>query len=207
MKWIAKFAAWLITKLAWLLTGFQATWRTPLDNKARVYVANHRSHTDFVLLWAALPKELRQYTRPVAGADYWSASLLRRFIGRDVFNAVLIPRGDASQREQIQELMQSALLQGESLILFPEGTRNLTEELLLPFKSGIYHLAKATANLEIVPVWLDNLGRVMPKGALLPAPLLCAIHFGEPLYLQPNEEKNEFLERLRTKLLALSAQQ
>jgi 1-acyl-sn-glycerol-3-phosphate acyltransferase len=204
MIFLSKFCAWIIIQVAWFVTGFHVTWRTPLSDQARIYIANHRSHTDFVLLWAALPKHLRQKTRPVAGADYWGKSPLRKFIACKVFNALLISRGDETMRHQILEQMLACLQRGESLILFPEGTRNLTDDILLPLKSGVYYLVKQMPEIEVVPVWLSNLGRVMPKGAFLPVPLLCAVRFGDPELLCDNDNKSTFLNRLREKLLSLS---
>lgn len=172
----------------------------------RVYFANHASHGDFVLIWTVLPPALRATTRPVAGADYWTASALRRFIGQEVFNAVLIERDAGRRRTDPVSQMAEALDAGGSLILFPEGTRNMTEDRLLPFKSGIYHLARARPGVDLVPVWIENLNRVMPKGGVVPIPLLCTVTFGAPLRLQPDEPKGAFLDRARSALLALAAE-
>lgn len=170
----------------------------------RVYFANHASHGDFVLIWTVLPPLLRDATRPVAASEYWTASSIRRFIGRDVFNAVLIDR-DATRRERDPVAqMALALEQGYSLIVFPEGTRNTTEERLLPFKSGLYHLARAQPQVDLVPVWIDNLNRVLPKGGVVPLPLICTVTFGVPLRLVDNEDKDAFLARARAALLALA---
>ncbi|MEH6776342.1 MAG: lysophospholipid acyltransferase family protein, partial [Cereibacter changlensis] len=170
----------------------------------RVYFANHASHGDFVLIWTVLPPRLRQVTRPVAGADYWLASRLRRFIGREVFDAVLIDRNPATRSADPVTEMALALDAGASLIVFPEGTRNMTEAPLLPFKSGLYHLAKARPGVDLVPVWIDNLNRVMPKGGIIPIPLICTVTFGAPLHLEPEEPKQAFLDRAQAALLALS---
>ena len=98
--------------------------------------------------------------------------------------------------------MAGSLDAGTSLILFPEGTRNTTDERLLPFKSGLFHLAGARPQVELVPVWIENLNRVMPKGEFVPIPLLCTVTFGAPLRLQAGEDKAAFLERARAALLA-----
>lgn len=100
--------------------------------------------------------------------------------------------------------MANRLSTGENLIIFPEGTRNLSEEVLQPFKSGIYHLAKQQLNVQFVPVWIDNMKQVLPKGAILPIPLMCQVRFGEAISLQEGEEKADFIERTRQALLALS---
>lgn len=176
---------------------------TAPEPSQRIYYANHASHGDFVLVWTVLPAALRQRTRPVAGSDYWSRTRLKSFIGASVFNAVLIDRNPETRTEDPVETMCSALDAGDSLILFPEGTRNLTEETLLPFKAGLFHLATARPEIDLVPVWIENLNRVMPKGAFVPIPLICTVTFGAPLRLDPDETKDAFLARSRAALLAL----
>lgn len=201
LSMLESIAAHLLIGTAKLLTGVQARWSgcAPLPRQ-RIYFANHTSHLDFILLWAALPANLRAITRPVAAADYWTSSKLRSYLIHRVFRGVLVDR----QRKSANPLepLLEALKDGDSLILFPEGTRNLTEELL-PFKSGIYHLAEARPDVELVPVWLSNSQRVMPKGALLPVPLLCSVRFGAPQPLGAEEDKRVFLERIRTALIDL----
>lgn len=193
-----------ITAFARLWTGVRPDWRGCLpEARQRIYFANHASHGDFVLIWAVLPKELRDRTRPVAGADYWRKSRLRKFLGGEVFKAVLIERqAEARTNDPIQQ-MTAALDAGDSLILFPEGTRNMTTEPLLPFKSGLYNLALARPGVELVPTWIDNLSRVLPKGEFLPLPLLCSVTFGAPLVLEEGEERKAFLARAQGALLDL----
>lgn len=186
------------------VTAVRGKWEgaEPVDRQ-RIYFANHASHGDFVLIWTVLPPRLREKTRPVAGADYWLKSSLRRFIGRDVFRAVLIERDRDARAADPIEQMADAIDGGASLIVFPEGTRNVTDAALLPFKSGLYHLGRARPHIEFVPTWIDNPNRVMPKGEFLPVPLICTVTFGTPLRLEPDEDKQSFLDRARAALLAL----
>jgi 1-acyl-sn-glycerol-3-phosphate acyltransferase len=196
----------VIAGFARMVTGVRGEWRGGApDRRPRVYYANHRSHADFVLIWTVLPSPLRRRTRPVAGADYWLKGGVRRYLGERVFRAVLIDRDHTSRDRDPIAVMASALDQDNSLILFPEGTRNTSEEPLLPFKSGLYHLARARPDVEFVPVWIENLNRVMPKGEFVPIPLLCTVTLGAPIAIGSAEEKTAFLERSRNALLALAA--
>lgn len=194
-----------ICAFAKAVTGVRALWRGSSPTaRQRVYFANHTSHGDFVLIWAALPGALRGRTRPVARADYWQRGAWRRFIAERVFRGVLIaPAAGRHHALNPLEQMNAALAQGDSLIVFPEGTRNPGAGLL-PFKSGLYHLARAHPEVEFIPVWIENLGRVMPKGALIPIPLLCTLCFGQALEIRPDESKPDFLERARASMLALA---
>jgi 1-acyl-sn-glycerol-3-phosphate acyltransferase len=195
-----------VTGLARAVTGVRGEWQgCAPEPRPRVYFANHTSNGDFVLIWTVLPPALRRNTRPVAGADYWNVNATRRYIADSVFRAVLIDRNPLTRKEDPVTLMTDALDAGSSLILFPEGTRNMTEEKLLRFKSGLYHLALARPEVELVPVWLENLNRMMPKGEIFPVPLLCTVTFGTPMTVAPQEEKNAFLQRAQAALLAAAS--
>lgn len=204
---LAALTAFAITSAARLLTGARALWLgSTAQATQRLYYANHSSHGDFVLLWASLPPELRKRTRPVAGADYWQKPGVRSFLINNVFNGVLVDRERKEGANPLQAMLD-ALDGGDSLIIFPEGTRNLGDEPLLSFKSGLYHLAKARPDVELVPVWIANLNRVMPKGRALPLPLLCTLSFGAALQPIEGEGKEAFLERARNALLALAPEE
>ncbi|WP_313116497.1 lysophospholipid acyltransferase family protein [Ectopseudomonas guguanensis] len=205
---LAALTAFAITSAARLLTGARALWLgSTAQATQRLYYANHSSHGDFVLLWASLPPQLRKRTRPVAGADYWQKPGVRSFLINRVFNGVLVDRERKEAGINPLQAMLDALDGGDSLIIFPEGTRNLSDEPLLPFKSGLYHLAHARPEVELVPVWIANLNRVMPKGRALPLPLLCTLSFGTALERIEGEGKEAFLERARNALLALAPEE
>lgn len=196
-----------ILVFARFMTAPRAIWQgiEPVPRQ-RVYFANHSSNGDFVLLWTVLPAPLRRQTRPVAALDYWLKSPLRAFIGREVFNAVLIDRRPEARAEDPVTQMVTALDQGASLIIFPEGQRNNSDDPLLPFKSGLFHLAKTRPEVDLVPVWIANLNKVMPKGEVIPLPLICTVTFGTPLHLAADEPKDVFLARASQSLLALQPQ-
>jgi 1-acyl-sn-glycerol-3-phosphate acyltransferase len=203
---LEKLIAGAIIGVLRLLTGVQARWVGCGPASAqRVYFANHTSHVDFLLIWCALPPSLRRQTRPVAAADYWDHGLVRRFLIHRVFRGVLIPRGHFDRAHNPIAILSDALKDGGSLIFFPEGTRGPGEQLQ-PFKPGIYHLAQARPDVELVPVWVDNSYRVMPKGTLFPIPLLCSVAFGEPTRLAADTPRDAFLSWLRQSLLRLGAE-
>jgi 1-acyl-sn-glycerol-3-phosphate acyltransferase len=192
-----------IAAAARLLTGARAHWRgcEPVPRQ-RIYFANHTSNLDLVLLWASLPPLLRKGTRPVAAQDYWRGDVIREYLARRVFRAVLIERRHVTKGNNPLTPMIETLAAGDSLIIFPEGTRNPAGEVS-EFKSGIYHLAKARPDVEFVPVYIENLNRVLPKGEILPVPILCSVNFGTPMTLGVAETKADFLARTRTAVLSL----
>ena len=195
----------VLAGLIHLLTAPRIVWHgRPPGRRPRVYFANHTSNADTVLIWAALPPRLRRRTRPVAAADYWLKSAPRRFFGTAVFNTVLIQR-DPEARGDVDPVatMAAALDEGASLILFPVGRRNESEAPLLAFKTGLYHLAAARPEIDLIPVWIDNLNGVMPRGEVIPVPLICQIFFGRPIRLEQDEDRDAFLSRARGALLAL----
>ena len=192
-----------------LITGAQARWvgvePIAADGSIpqRIYFANHSSHLDAPVVWASLPDAMRRKTRPVAARDYWERNAIRRRLASKVFRAVLIDRTKVSAHSNPLAPLEEALDQGDSLILFPEGTRG-TERLPAPFKSGLFHLAMRHPDVELVPVYLENLYRSMPKGSLLPVPLSCVARFGGPMKLLAGEPKKDFLQRARAAVVALA---
>jgi 1-acyl-sn-glycerol-3-phosphate acyltransferase len=208
MSIAVKFAGVAVSFIARLLTGAQGHWiGCPPEALQRIYFANHQSHLDWVLIWAALPHDLRQRTRPIAARDYWTASRFKHWITREVFHAVYVSRGrpqrsaDGDDEGPLEPLLE-ALRHGDSLVIFPEGTRSSKGEPQ-PFKSGLYHLAEQFPEVQLVPVWIDNVQRVMPKGEVVPVPILCTATFGAPLKVEAGEGKRAFLERARAEVMAL----
>jgi len=194
-----------LSALARAVTGVRPIWSgcQPSETQ-RIYFANHASHGDFILLSACLDERLRARTHAVAAADYWGKSRLRRFIAEDMLSSVLIKRQWTGPHEDPIAIMLSVLDRGDSLIIFPEGTRNMTDEPLLRFRSGLYNLAMARPRVELIPCWIENMSRVLPKGQFLPVPLLCRVVFGAPIAPVPGEERRDFLDRAHAALLALN---
>jgi 1-acyl-sn-glycerol-3-phosphate acyltransferase len=186
----------LLAVIARILSGASVRWiDSQPDTCQRVYFANHTSHLDAIVLWSTLPAAVRALTRPVAAKDYWEKGAVRRYMAR-TFNALLIDRTDIKVHQSPVDMMLREIGERYSLIVFPEGSRN-TESEIQEFKSGLYYLAKKRPDLELVPVHIDNLNRVLPRGEFLPVPLLSLVTFGPPMWLENGEAKSGFLQRAR----------
>ena len=199
---LPELAGLFLAFLARLITGAQGHWYgSPPKAEQRIYFANHQSHFDWVLIWAALPRELRAVTRPIAARDYWTSSKLKHWITREIFNAVYVSRQRSADEDPLEPLME-ALRHGDSLVIFPEGTRGHAADPA-PFKAGLYHLAEAFPEVQLIPTWIHNVQRVMPKGEVVPVPILCTVTFGAPLERIEGEDKRAFLDRAREAVVAL----
>jgi 1-acyl-sn-glycerol-3-phosphate acyltransferase len=203
----------LLAAVARGITGVQVQWAgCEPDERQRIYFANHTSHLDFVVLWSALPSEIRAYTRPIAAKDYWEETSLRHYLAEKVFKAVLLERGAMSKARSHEDAkfvgrsliedMAAALGERNSLILFPEGTRGSGEKVG-EFRGGLYHLAVRRPDVELVPAYMENMNRILPKGEYLPVPMLSLLTFGKPIQVQAGEDKDAFLERAREAVSSL----
>ncbi|MEQ4680223.1 lysophospholipid acyltransferase family protein [Providencia rettgeri] len=185
-----------------LLTGVRTRWVGCQPSMAsRIYYANHSSHLDGLVIWSGLPPLMRHFVHPVAAKDYWVKTPFRRYLVNKVFRAVLVDRkGDKPTQNNTLAPLESVLESKHSLIFFPEGTRG-DGETLSQFKSGLYHLAKKYPDVEVVPVYLENLNRVLPKGSKLVVPVICSAIVGKPLEpIMENENKIDFLQRAKEAL-------
>jgi 1-acyl-sn-glycerol-3-phosphate acyltransferase len=187
----------LLALAARILSGASARWiDSQPDTCQRVYFANHTSHLDAIVLWSALPQAVRVLTRPVAAKDYWTKGRVRRYMATELFNALLIDRTEIKVHQSPVDVMVREIGQRYSLIVFPEGGRSDGHEIG-EFKSGLYYLCKKRPDLELIPVHIDNMNRILPRGQVLPVPLLSCITFGPPVWLEAGEPKVEFLQRAR----------
>lgn len=194
----------IILILVRIFCGLNAFFETDLDDEQpRIYFANHSSLFDFLVIWAALPARQRKLTRPAAARDYWTANPIRYFLAVKLFKATLIERRHPTQEENPMVGMLEVLDQGRSLVIFPEGTRGTGDEMA-EFQAGIYHLCRARPEIEAIPVHLENLNRILPKGEILPLPLLGRVTFGKPITYREHESRHDFLERARDSILDLA---
>jgi 1-acyl-sn-glycerol-3-phosphate acyltransferase len=203
-RFAARLAGHGIVLACKAVTAVRGDWRgVPPEPRQRVYYANHTSNADMPMIWSVLPPELRKQTRPVAAADYWLTSPLRAFFGAEVLRGVLIDRRPEARSADPMAAILQALDEGSSLIIFPEGKRNMGDAPLLPFKAGLYNIGTARPSIDLVPTWIANLNAVMPKGEIIPLPLIATVTFGAPLHVQDGEDKDSFLARAAQALVAL----
>ena len=116
---------------------------------------------------------------------------------------MLIDRARENPEIDPLEPLRASLRDGDSLIIFPEGTRG-TGAIPAAFRSGLFRLAGEFPDVELIPVYLDNLHRSLPKGALLPVPVVCTVRFGAPLARTRDVPKVAFLARARDAVIALA---
>ena len=187
----------LLAVLVRLATGVSVGRVDAWTGKPCIFFANHGSNLDALVIWAALPREIREQTSPVAASDYWTKNGLRRWVSSKVFSAILLQRkGRPQDRSHPLQAVFDTLETGRSIIVFPEGTRSLDGKLL-PFKPGIFHLKERFPGLVMVPLSLQNLNRILPKGQRLPVPLIARITVHEAMEDMPGETREAFLLRAR----------
>lgn len=143
--------------------------------------SNHVSHADTAVIFTCLPRHVRR--RFVAGAaqDYFFRGGPWQLVSRVLFNAIPISRDTKRGQDPLRHAVR-ALREGHALLLYPEGTRSKNGSLG-PFRSGIGRLVSDFPGLPVVPIYVSNTAKVLPKGASFPRPIRVEVRFGEPLML------------------------
>jgi 1-acyl-sn-glycerol-3-phosphate acyltransferase len=172
------FFALVVRPLMALFIGLRVQGRENLRQPGPfVLVANHSSHLDTVSLLSLFPLGRLRYVRPVAAADYFERNRFVSVLSRTLFNILPIARKNITTDNNPLRRMKAALDRGESLIIFPEGTRGSGDEVG-QFRSGVAHLLEKTPNLPVIPAYLLNMGRSLPKGEFIPVPFFCEVRIG-----------------------------
>ena len=197
----AAFTAVLLRPFLAMFIGIRVSGRAHLpEADPFILVANHSSHLDTAALLSLFPVSRLRRIRPCAAADYFEATASRSFVSRWLFNVLPIRRTRDATGEDPIATMREALARGESLVLFPEGTRGSGAEMA-PFRHGVAVLSEQMPNVPIVPVYLVNMGRSLPKGEFLPIPLFCEVRIGPPF--TPAGSCEERLAQVRAAVEAL----
>jgi 1-acyl-sn-glycerol-3-phosphate acyltransferase len=165
-----------------------------------ILVANHSSHLDTVSLLSLFSITRLRNIRPVAAADYFERNRLISKFMRIAFNILPIARKNISAENNPLRQMQAAIEAGYSLIIFPEGTRGSGDEIG-PFRAGVAHLLERMPGLSVVPAYLVNMGRSLPKGEIIPVPFFCEIRLGAPRLVEGSRQ--EIVKSLEAAVLEL----
>jgi len=178
------FFALLIRPFLALFIGLRVRGRENLPESGPfILIANHSSHLDTVSLLSLFPLNRLRVIRPVAAADYFERNRIISVLTKTLFNILPIARKRITAENNPIRQMCAALEAGDSLIIFPEGTRGSGEELG-EFRSGVAHLLEKMPEVCVVPAYLINMGRSLPKGEFIPVPFFCEIHLGMPLKIR-----------------------
>ncbi len=197
----AAFALLFLRPFLKLFIGLRVYGREHLPERDPfILVANHSSHLDTAALLDLFPIARLRRIRPCAAADYFERTRTISFLSRTLFNVLPIHRTGIQAEDHPLRRMRQALERGESLLLFPEGTRGRGREMA-PFKPGVACLAEQLPHVPIVPAYLINMGRALPKGEFLPVPFFCEVRIGAPLRLSGS--RAEMLGAVRAAVEAL----
>ena len=148
--------------------------------KQFILIANHNSHMDTMALMSAIPSRFIHRVHPIAARDFFGGSLFSRILMRYLVNATLIRRDrEDPERDPIDD-MDKMLKKQRSLILYPEGSRGIPGKMS-NFKRGLGYLVQRNPNINVIPVYLENIYKTLPKGKKLILPYNCSIKFGQPI--------------------------
>ena len=153
-----------------------------------ILIANHSSHLDTISLLSLFPLNRLRRVRPVAAADYFERNAFVSLLTRTLFNILPIARKNITSENNPLRRMRDAIEAGDSIIIFPEGTRGSGSEMG-EFRSGVAHLIDKMPGVPVVPAYLVNMGRSLPKGEFIPVPFFCEIRIGAPRVLQGSRQE------------------
>lgn len=175
-----------------------------LKNKNQyIFVANHNSHLDTASILSALPISHLQNTYPVAAADYFGKTKFTRFLSHYLLNALLIKRNKDQEGENPIDQMDSLLKKGKSLIIFPEGSRGGPEQMQ-PFKKGIGILLEKNPHIPFVPIYLDGMGKALPKGDGILVPFIGSINFSTPVLIPQDLSADQIVSIVQKEIESLA---
>ena len=172
-----------------LFIGLRVRGREHLPERGPfILVANHSSHLDTISLLSLFPLSQLRDVRPVAAADYFERNRLTSIFTKTLFNILPIARANITPENNPLRRMREAIESGQSLIIFPEGTRGSSEDMA-PFRSGVAHLLEKARDVTVVPAYLVNMGRSLPKGEFIPVPFFCEIRLGAPRKIEGSRQE------------------
>ena len=170
-----------------IFIGLKYINRKTLKNKKQfILIANHNSHMDTMAIMSAIPSRYIHKVHPIAAVDFFGGSLLNKILMRYLVNATLIKRDRNDTENDPIDAMDKMIKKYRSLILYPEGSRGIPG-IMTNFKKGLAYLIQRNPNIKVIPVYLNNIYKTLPKGRKLIIPYNCSIEFGEPIQFRSFE--------------------
>jgi 1-acyl-sn-glycerol-3-phosphate acyltransferase len=205
-KWILAFIYCIIMRnFLKLIVGVKFVNKQVLKKEKQfIIVSNHNSHIDTMALLSILSSKQVIKTHPIAAGDYFGKSSINSFFSRYFANALLIPRKVSEGEKNPILLMGQALINGKSLILFPEGSRGEPEKMQ-SFKKGVGLLLKKNPEIPYIPVFMKGMGKVLPRGERLLVPFDTYVVFGEPKMIS-SQNIDEIIKEMEEAILELATQ-
>jgi|TARA_B110000091_G_C13749889_1_gene447169 1-acyl-sn-glycerol-3-phosphate acyltransferase len=154
--------------------------KTLKNKKQFILIANHNSHMDTMAIMSAIPSRYIHRVHPIAARDFFGGSLFKKILMRYLVNATLIKRDRTDPENDPIDSMDKMLKKSRSLILYPEGSRGIPG-VMSNFKKGLGYLIQRNPDVDVIPVYLDNVYKTLPKGKKIILPYNCSINFGEPI--------------------------
>jgi 1-acyl-sn-glycerol-3-phosphate acyltransferase len=170
-----------------------------------IIVANHNSHLDALMLASLFPLSMLHKIRPVAAADYFLRNRFLAWFSLNIIGIVPIRRRRADNGQDPLAGCARAIESGHILLLFPEGSRG-EPETPKPFKTGVARLAERFPTVPVVPVFMQGLGKALPRGEWLLVPVICDVVVGDPLYGAESASRPEFMAALEGRMQNLAGQ-
>ena len=187
--------------VVWLWLGTHVRHRERLPKKGpAIVVANHSSHLDILVLLTLFPLFSVPRVHAVAASDYFLRNRCLAWISLNLIGIIPLQRTLSKEATHPLQACFDALEAGKILIIFPEGTRG-TGEQMGQLKYGIWYVAKRFPEVPVIPVYLQGLGKALPKGSRLPLPIFVGIAIGSAVFWQ--EQKQAFIDGLQQRFLQL----
>jgi len=196
------FFAIFVRPLVLIISGVHVVGKEKLPLKGPyIIAANHNSHLDTMVLMSIFPLSKINQVKPVAAADYFMKNKYFAWFSQNVIGIIPLKRRPTKAEGHPLLGVTKALKKGDIVIVFPEGSRGVPEEMGT-FKTGIAHLAKEFPSIPVVPIYIHGAGKALPKGEALFVPFIIDVNIGEALYFE-DEDNKSFTVRLEKSIKEL----